>query len=611
MGVFNNWPYTDVHQLNLDFILDTMKDVKGKTDQIDSAVETATTAAENAAESEQNAKASEDNAVNAATSAADVYQNIQEYTQNLQNQVTTNTADIAVNTGRIDEIISGASVDPDAELIDIRVAADGVTYPTAGDAVRGQYNILKTADGYYYDFPAPAWLFYASKSYNFNTNTYGNTSTQSTSLPIKLTHPFIVKSYDPDTSIRTKFNDTLINWNKEMLIPANIEVILNFGFPETCTRAQFDNVHFIMSAECYAEFLSKYTLKVTERVSTYISDTNSYFTRAYGINTVGDNIGLLSYGTKQYATSVYPILSDSDIVVYRYTGNTYEMLALNIANNNVETINNAAEYIINAGSMITLTGSYYTDSGNIIMPVVILTDPSYLIRLSARYNINTRVDVAFQDNNKHVWCLGRTDYIYYVFEDQILIHTGTVTPGFGHGNTCQYLNGKLYITDGSETLYNIIHVYNVDETAYTLSFAYDITVPVDTTMGGGVYLLNKNENLIHAINFNSGHLTYRLLYKTDNNYYVSFSRDIARPSRYMQGACIKDNAIYYLDNNDNYHHEAVIKYDLATGIAEPLFIASTASTIETAETEAIFPVLGIDAFKIVAVNGLAFTLCKY
>lgn len=55
MGVFNNWPYTDVHQLNLDFILDTMKDVKGKTDQIDSAVETATTAAENAAESARQA----------------------------------------------------------------------------------------------------------------------------------------------------------------------------------------------------------------------------------------------------------------------------------------------------------------------------------------------------------------------------------------------------------------------------------------------------------------------------------------------------------------------------------------------------------------------------
>lgn len=51
------------------------------------------------------------------------------------------SADTLINA-RIDEIISGASVDPDAELLDIRVGGNGITYNTAGDAVRGQYTEL-------------------------------------------------------------------------------------------------------------------------------------------------------------------------------------------------------------------------------------------------------------------------------------------------------------------------------------------------------------------------------------------------------------------------------------------------------------------------------------
>lgn len=50
---------------------------------------------------------------------------------------TRSSADTAINA-RIDEIIEGASVDPDAELLDIRVGYNAQTYPVAGDAVRGQ-----------------------------------------------------------------------------------------------------------------------------------------------------------------------------------------------------------------------------------------------------------------------------------------------------------------------------------------------------------------------------------------------------------------------------------------------------------------------------------------
>lgn len=64
--------------------------------------------------------------------------------ESARNQIEDLTEDLGVQTARIDNLLTqGTPTEGNAELIDIRVGADGTIYPTAGDAVREQIDDLK------------------------------------------------------------------------------------------------------------------------------------------------------------------------------------------------------------------------------------------------------------------------------------------------------------------------------------------------------------------------------------------------------------------------------------------------------------------------------------
>lgn len=158
----NKYPYTDFHELNLDWFLAKFKemmnaydafteDMTEKFNTLDGTVNEFTNFVTNYfdnldVQEEINHKLD----VMAEDGTLDdlLLPYFNEYKAQIDAEVLDQNERITELSGRVDNL---ATIDPgsitttaDAELVDIRVGANGKTWPSAGDAVRGQHNQVMT-----------------------------------------------------------------------------------------------------------------------------------------------------------------------------------------------------------------------------------------------------------------------------------------------------------------------------------------------------------------------------------------------------------------------------------------------------------------------------------
>ena len=162
---FNKYPYTDFHELNLDWVLETIKQLVADWEEYHTSMtgewndmqedwhdtKEAWISLKNYVENyfanlnvqdEINNKL--DQMVSDGTLDNLLLPYFNQFTVDINLMITNQNNRITTLEARMDSFaqLGEGSTTGDAELMDIRVGANGITYPTAGDAVRGQFSEL-------------------------------------------------------------------------------------------------------------------------------------------------------------------------------------------------------------------------------------------------------------------------------------------------------------------------------------------------------------------------------------------------------------------------------------------------------------------------------------
>ena len=143
MALFENFPYTNFHELNLDWLLQKMKELAAEQKTLEEAMDELEYTIHHL-DVDQAVVETLNNMLADGTLGDLMAEAIAEYESQIGNIIAQQNQEIGVIKARVDEItnLPEGSTAGDAELADIRIDAWGDTWNTAGNAVRGQIGAL-------------------------------------------------------------------------------------------------------------------------------------------------------------------------------------------------------------------------------------------------------------------------------------------------------------------------------------------------------------------------------------------------------------------------------------------------------------------------------------
>ena len=485
----------------------------------------------------------------------------------LNGRVDQNAQDIDTTNARIDNIIAlpDGSTTADAELVDIRVGANGTSYASAGDAVRGQINGLNNdLERLYNGYESINYTIINNSYVKINGDIESYTGWDRTDY-IKIDNS---KTIYIDNNIQSSsyncYYDSEKNFISSFYIAKGLKVKLTI--PQNAAYMILSNVSTSMFAAIYQFW------DIAEKTKTL-------------------DIDLAARDITSIINNPYVFYLDKESLNY-FSGDTYRDKSLSVIN-----LQQNIDYIMYCGEMTTPNATsglrlYVEYTDNTIKRVDILNNNKY-VRFKLDKAISSITLYAIYQGSQAAFDSVINYSNIYIFEGSELnfysvFNTGeheNYIPSYyrsnldtketiirGHDKDCSY-NGDtfIFITDTHYTADYAINNnllsknYNANHSVALIKDVIKNTATRFIIFGGDlVHTTDNIDDMIHSIQSFGGKFAdnkYRLKYCVGNHeYFTDWGQEIPnRPTaNWLYGGFIKynedsikdktENATYYFDN---------------------------------------------------------------
>lgn len=540
------------------------------------------------------------------------------YKAEIDGDIAAQNAAIATLSARMDTFASlpeGSTVG-NAELVDIRVGANGVTYPTAGDAVRGQYQQIRASLNLTEKIRLNRcfFIYQASIQYVNGQMTTQTTAARSrTSRPLTINAPVIVGSDNPDILL---YSGTSSGWitepgwynNHYFTNIDDFYIVVKHSDEADVIASDIDTIYLMTTRAGAEEFYERYqyTIKGSTRFEEY--GANIY---RYGLGSDELNLGMLLRSTAYRRSTSAPYICPDNLDIWVGNADSASLTATIYINNEIYATVTAGKYAtIPANTAFTVSFASNTyNTENLIQTYCLMITKNLLPAIPGTSqfltpSVITRADAAFITDSKVFMISRAQNAIYSVKEGNTFIKSNAeLTPTAGHANSCNFINNKVYVSDWDNS---IIHVYDVDAAENTLTWNKDINIPIPDGQGDTEFFVFDDEKQIFFLGWEHGDsstnpntLVYGLYVLTTEGYTLAWSKKALR-NTILQGFVKQGNYLYYIDNTESYLTTNIYRINMVTGETE--YNHSIAGTITQHEAEAIIPI-GNQAFLVVDNSG--------